>query len=73
MDQNWKDLSFDELRTLYREIGAHIAERRVGELERLRAEINVLGFTADDLMPDKPKKKRGRPKKLENGEDMHVV
>lgn len=50
-------LSFDELRTLHREIGALIAQRRHEALEQLKQQISVLGFSIDDLVP---KKKRGK-------------
>ncbi len=51
-----KTLPFDELRSLHREIGALIAQRRHEELEELKHKIAVLGFSVDDLLP---KKKRG--------------
>lgn len=52
----YKALPFDELRSLHREIGALIAQRRHEELEELKHKIAVLGFSVDDLVP---KKKRG--------------
>lgn len=51
-----KTMPFDELRTLHREIGALIAQRRHEALEELKHKVAVLGFTAEDLIP---KKKRG--------------
>lgn len=54
--QDYKALPFDELRTLYREIGALIAQKRHEALEHLKEQIAVLGFSVDDLVP---KKKRG--------------
>ena len=54
--QDYKTLPFDDLRTLHREIGALIAQRRHEALEQLKQQIVVLGFSADDLLP---KKKRG--------------
>ena len=72
MDDTIKQLPFDQLRTLHRDIGALIAERRAQELDRLRTQISILGFSPSDLLPDKPKK-RGRPRKPEeNGEDLHA-
>lgn len=56
--QDYKSLPFDELRTLHREIGALIAQRRHEALEQLKQQIAVLGFSVDDLVP---KKKRGGP------------
>ena len=56
MDDNIRQLPFDQLRTLHREIGALIAERRTKELDDLRERAAILGFTADDLLP----KKNGR-------------
>ena len=46
---NYQSLPFDDLRTLHREIGALIAQRRHEELERLKEQIAALGFTAGDL------------------------
>jgi DNA-binding protein H-NS len=48
-------LSFEELRTLSREVAALIAKRRHETLERLREEASILGFTADELIPSKRK------------------
>ena len=58
MDDSIKQLSFDQLRTLHREIGALIAERRSEELEALREKMSLLGFTADELAV----KKNGKAK-----------
>ena len=55
--QEYETLPFDELRTLHRQIGALIAQRRHQALEQLKEQITVLGFTVDDLAP---KSKRGR-------------
>ena len=54
--EDYKTLPFDQLRTLHREIGALIAQRRHEALEQLKQQISVLGFSVDDLAP---KKKRG--------------
>jgi DNA-binding protein H-NS len=54
--QDYKTLPFDDLRTLHREIGALIAQRRHETLEQLKQQIAVLGFNVDDLVPTK---KRG--------------
>jgi DNA-binding protein H-NS len=51
-------LPFDELRTLHREIGALIAQRRHEALEQLKEQIAVLGFTPEDLAH--PKTRRGK-------------
>jgi DNA-binding protein H-NS len=53
--QDYKSLPFDELRTLHREIGALIAQRRHEALEQLKQQIAVLGFSVDDLAPKKKK------------------
>jgi len=58
MDDSIKQLSFDQLRTLHREIGALIAERRTEELEALREKMSLLGFTVDELAV----KKNGKAK-----------
>jgi DNA-binding protein H-NS len=54
--QDFTSLSFDQLRTLHREIGALIAQRRHETLEQIKQQIAVLGFNADDLVQ---RKKRG--------------
>jgi len=48
-------LTFDQLRTLGREVAALIAQRRHEALERLRTEADTLGFTANELLPGKKK------------------
>lgn len=48
-------LPLDELRSLHREIGALIAQRRHETLEQLKQQIAVLGFSIDDLVPRKKK------------------
>ncbi len=57
MKPEFKDLPFDELRTLHREVGALIAQRRHEALEDLKQQIAVLGFSVEDLVP---KKRRGK-------------
>lgn len=64
--EDFKTLPFDELRTLHREIGALIAEKRQEALQHLREQASVLGFSAEDLAP--PRKKRGRRKSTEEEE-----
>ena len=54
--EDYKALPFDDLRTLHREIGALIAQRRHETLEQLKQQIAVLGFNVNDLVPTK---KRG--------------
>ena len=56
MTEDIKNMPFDELRTLHREIGALIASKRTEALEELRARASILGFTADDLAPKKTRK-----------------
>ena len=53
--EHYKNLSFEDLRTLHREIGALIAQRRHEALEKLKQQISVLGFNVDDLIPKKPR------------------
>src|SRR5258708_7363628 len=53
--QDYKTLPFDDLRTLHREIGALIAQRRHEALEQLKQQIAVLGFNVDDLVPKRKK------------------
>ena len=52
---DYKTMPFDQLRTLHREIGALIAQRRHEALEQLKGQIAVLGFSVDDLAPKKRK------------------
>jgi chaperonin cofactor prefoldin len=59
-------LPFDQLRSLHREIGALIAQKRHEALEQLKGQIEFLGFTVEDIAG---KKKRGRkPKQREETE-----
>ena len=60
MQDAYKELPFDELRTLHREIGALIAAKRTEALEELRTKASILGFTADDLAPKKTRKNAAR-------------
>jgi DNA-binding protein H-NS len=68
MDQ-YKDLPFDQLRALHREIGALIAQRRHEALEQLRQQASILGFTADDLAPKKQRKNAARRYRDPNNPD----
>jgi hypothetical protein len=61
-------LTFDELRTLHREIGALIAQRRHEALEQLKTQMELLGFTPEDFAP--PRKKRGRKPRQQQEEDL---
>jgi len=54
-----QQLPFEQLRTLHREIGALIAERKHQELEQIKERILLLGFTPMDLAPPKQKKGNG--------------
>lgn len=54
---DYASLSFDELRTLHREVGALIAQRRHEALEKVREQVAVLGFSIEDLGLKKPKEK----------------
>ena len=51
-------LAFDELRTLHREIGALIAEKRSEALEQLKTQMSALGFSAEDITGKKQRRKR---------------
>jgi len=53
MIEQIKELSFDKLRELHREIAALIAQRRHETLKELRSKAALLGFTASDLAPQK--------------------
>ena len=61
-------LPFDQLRTLHREVGALIAQRRHSELEELKQRAALLGFTAVDLAPPTKQKGNGHlPPKFGDG------
>jgi DNA-binding protein H-NS len=57
-------LTFEQLRTLSREVASLIAQRRHEALERLREEASILGFTASELLPSTSAKRKinGAPK-----------
>src|SRR5438093_801152 len=61
--QDYNGLPLDELRTLHREIGALIAQRRNEALEQVKQQIAVLGFNVDDLVPRKRKEAASKPVK----------
>ena len=56
---DYKDLPYDQLKTLHREIGGLIANKRQETLDQLRIQISELGFTAEDLVPKKAGRKNG--------------
>jgi DNA-binding protein H-NS len=70
--QDYRALPFNDLRTLHREIGALIGQKRHEALEQLKQQIAVLGFNVDDLVPKKkrsagaPSPKYRDPEMLEN-------
>jgi len=51
--QDHNALPLDQLRTLHRDIGALIAQRRHEALEQVKQQIATLGFNVDDLVPKK--------------------
>src|SRR5262245_45664405 len=53
MIEEIKKLAYDELKTLHREIGALLAERKNEVLLRMQEEASLHGFTAVDLVPKK--------------------
>jgi hypothetical protein len=63
MNDEIRNLPFDQLRTLHSEIAALLAERRMEALTSLKQQAAILGFTPDDFAP--PKQKRGRRKRTE--------
>jgi DNA-binding protein H-NS len=65
---DYKSLPFDQLRSLHREIGALIAQRRHEALEQLKEQIAVLGFSVDDLAPKKRKVAGSAPIKYRDPE-----
>jgi hypothetical protein len=54
-------LPFDQLRSLHREIGALLAQKRMEALEELKGQMDLLGFSAEDFAPQR--KRRGRKPK----------
>jgi DNA-binding protein H-NS len=48
---DYKDLPYEELKSLHREIGALVVHKRAEALEELQARVNALGFTVEDLVP----------------------
>jgi hypothetical protein len=42
---DYKELPFDQLKSLHKEIGAFLAEKKQEELEQLRVKMAALGFT----------------------------
>lgn len=68
MDEQIRSMPFEELKTLHREIGALLAERKHEKLEEMRAQIAILGFTAADLAPPKTKAAHRSAAKYRNPE-----
>jgi hypothetical protein len=62
MIEQIRELSFDQLRSLRREIAALIAQKRHEAVEAIKQQIEQLGLTLEDFAP--PKKKRGRRPKI---------
>lgn len=61
--EEYRNLPFDQLRTLYQDIGALLAERRSEAIQNLRQQAETLGVELKEIVQ---KKKRGRPKKVDN-------
>src|SRR5690242_17247737 len=61
--QDYNALPLDQLRTLHRELGALIAQRRHEALEQVKQQIAVLGFNIDDLVPKRRKEVAPKPHK----------
>lgn len=59
-------MPFDELRTLHREIGALIAERRHQELQELKERASILGFTASDFIDQRTGKSKPKYRNPDN-------
>ena len=56
---DYRELPFDQLRTLHRDVGALLAQKRHEALEQLREQAQLLGFSADELVPKRNKKQNG--------------
>ena len=66
---DYASLPFDQLRTLHRDIGALIAQRRQEELQQLRERAAVLGFTAEELVPPRRGRKPSGVRKYQDPEN----
>ena len=53
MNEEIQKMPFDQLRTLHREVGALIAQRRHEALEELKVEAALLNFWQRTLLPRK--------------------
>lgn len=65
---DYKELPYDQLKSLHKEIGAFLSEKKQEELEQLRTKMAALGFTPDDLAPKKPNGKAPVQAKYKNDE-----
>lgn len=50
---DYASMPYEQLKSLHRELGSLLAERRKDELEQLKAKLSELGFTPDDLAAKK--------------------
>lgn len=57
---DYKDLPFDQLRTLHQDIGALLAERRHDAVQQLKDQAANLGLDLRELIPKKTRKRRNR-------------
>jgi hypothetical protein len=57
---DYKELPFDELRLLHRDVGALLAERRHEALQQLKDQAESLGVNLRELIPKKTRKRRAR-------------
>lgn len=67
MIEQIRELPYDQLRALSREIAALLAQKRHEAVEAIRAQIDQLGLTQEDFAPTR--KKRGR-KPRQEGEEL---
>jgi DNA-binding protein H-NS len=67
--QDYNALPLDQLKTLHREIGALIAQRRHEALEQVKQQIAVLGFNVDDLIPKKRKETTPKTPKFRDADN----
>ena len=57
---DYKELPFAELRSLHRDVGALLAERRHEALQQLRDQAENLGVDLRELIPKKTRRKRAK-------------
>jgi DNA-binding protein H-NS len=68
---DYLELPYDELKSLHKEIGSLLAEKKQEALARMREQMIALGFTVADLTP--PKQKGNGTKKYVNPDNTEDI